>query len=131
MTHAIWVTPNTKPSSATPGEGPFAGPMEIILIRADTATRISTAKSIRHGTRPVVKVQIRSTEPTLRPTGRVAFYVRKKRVRTVSMPAKASGNLKVLLPKMKTSKHKIRAIYLPDGNHNKSTSATKTVRVRR
>lgn len=109
--------------------GPMWSPLNVDIARAQTATSIAVPKSVsktRYAT-----VRVRSLESGLRPTGTVKIYVGGHRVRTVALRPSAHGNLTIRLPKLKSGKKQIRAVYSPDRNHEGSKSAVKKINVKR
>jgi len=114
------------------GTGPFAGAIELKIPTARTKVSLIAPKTVRATKQAIVRVKVRSLESGLRPTGKVAIYVGKKRFKTVTLKASAKGDMVVRLPKIKTTgKKKIRAVYVPDSNHESSKSTAKTLKVRR
>jgi serine protease len=120
--------------ATTPGTAGILDLGAYVPAVARVATRVSAtvaSSKVRKGKRAVVRVRLRSTSSSARPTGRIRVFDGSRIVRTAYVSAARRGSITVKTPRLgRKGVHRLRVVYLGEGAFDASRSVVRRVRVR-
>lgn len=126
------VRPATSPGTAGVLDLGYSAPPPAAAPRVRTRVSATVADTrVRKGTRAAVRVRLRSTTSSARPTGRIRVYDNGRLVRSVYVSARRAGSITVTTPRLRRAGiHRLRVVYAGEGRFDGSRSVVRRVRVR-